>query len=314
VKRVLRKKLLWAMLLIAFAVSMMRTDIASAEPTKIYINPTPIPGPSPGRQFTIEIRVDYVRKLWAYQFELSFDPAVLQGVSVENGPFLGSAGGTVLVAPGPGFDNERGKLGLFGASLFPKARFPTGGGVLAYVTFEVAGSLSEPPGDTVIAFGANTGLLDRYGRFIIRWPDNVEDGYFTAWPATPDLWIRRKGAHGGGTWPEWHTGSIGQEQKLYSKIVNRGFASAWVKVKFEVVAMGYPTQTYWSNEVEIPAAGGTIENIEPTWVTVSTDWFIPPGPGKFYITAYLYFKWDGMTEYMHLYGVTRDIGEHFKVS
>jgi hypothetical protein len=131
-----------------------------AHPTKVYVD---YYGSSkifdtylvPGTQFTINITVDYVEDLWAYQFEIRFDPTILRGVRVENGPFLESAGGTALVAPGPGFDNERGKLGLFSASLFPKENFPTGGGVLAYVTFEVVG-IGESPLD----FGWNTALLN----------------------------------------------------------------------------------------------------------------------------------------------------------
>jgi len=141
----------------------------------------------PGTQFSINLTVDYVQELWAYQLTLSFNPDVLQGVSVDNGPFLGSRGGSAVVIPGQGFDNTKGTLWLFGAYLDPIKRFPTGGsdeyGALATLTFEVAGYGSSP-----VTLGPETGLVNSTGGWIIHKKENPEffiDGYFDNMPPPP---------------------------------------------------------------------------------------------------------------------------------
>jgi len=137
----------------------------------------------PGSQFSINLTVDHVEELWAYQFTLSFSAGVLQGVNVEHGPFLESRGGKAVVVPGPGFDNDAGTLGLFAAYLFPIARLPTGGGTLATVTFKVVGYGSSP-----ITLGVETGLANRTGGWIVSKRENLEffvDGFFDNWPLAP---------------------------------------------------------------------------------------------------------------------------------
>jgi len=141
----------------------------------------------PGTQFSINLTVDYVEELWAYQFTLSFSPGVLHGVNVEHGPFLESRGGSAVVIPGQGFDNEAGTLWLFGAYLDPIKRLPTGGsdehGPLATITFEVVGYGSSP-----ITLGPETGLVNSTGGWIIHKKENPEffiDGYFDNWPPAP---------------------------------------------------------------------------------------------------------------------------------
>lgn len=142
-------------------------DVVNAHPIKVFVDPPAIRDPTlvPNTQFSINIVVDYVEELWSYQFEMSFNPHVLHGVSVENGPFLESGGGEIVVLEGEGFDNAEGSLGLFGAYLDPIMNFPTGGmenppayGVLARVTFEVVGIGGSP-----LEFGLNTMLVNKNG-------------------------------------------------------------------------------------------------------------------------------------------------------
>lgn len=142
-------------------------DVVKAHPIKVFVDPPAIRDTTlvPNTQFSIDITVDYIEEPWSYQFEMSFNPEVLQGVSVENGPFLGSGGGTVIVLGGLGFDNTEGSLSLFGAYLDPIANFPTGGmenppayGVLARVTFEVVGIGGSP-----LELGLNTMLVNKNG-------------------------------------------------------------------------------------------------------------------------------------------------------
>jgi len=179
-----------ALTLLVFSMSFAALEIqpVSAEPAMVSVDHY---GSSnivdarlvPGSQFSINLTVDHVEELWAYQFTLSFSAGVLHGVSVEHGPFLESRGGNAMVVPGPGFDNDAGTLGLFAAYLFPIARFPTGGGTLATVTFKVVGYGSSP-----ITLGVETGLANRTGGWIVSKRENPEffvDGFFNNWPPCP---------------------------------------------------------------------------------------------------------------------------------
>jgi len=317
----------------------IRFNIANASGTEVSIDyyGTPYVFDTtlvPGTQFTINMTLDYVEPnlLWAYQLALSFNPEVLHGVSVENGPFLGSQGGKVFIVPGHGFDNEAGRLRLCGACLWPNKNHPRGGsdefGALCSITFEVVGY-----GGSHITMGAGfpvgkTGLLNKTGGWIIHKaddPDSFFDGYFDNRPG-PQLWIREKhGTFGGGAYPEWHVNLAGEEQILYSKVANSGDMAAWVKVKFTVDWVeGALTAEYWSNEAEVPAVyidPDTGDKVFPL-VIVETDPFVPGPEGKYTITACLYFKAGGLTEYAPYElveagfggdGAARDPANKFKV-
>jgi len=179
-------------ILLVLILSMAVVEVSPASLPTVSLNPPKVVDPAlvPPKNFTIDLRVDNVEKLWGYQFELSFNPAVLHGVSVQNGPFLESAGGTTVVVPGPGFDNEAGTLGLFAAALFPLKNFPTGSGTLATITFEVFGYGVSP-----IALGLETGLANRTGGWIITknpiypkeyHPECFFDSYFSNGPVYVD--------------------------------------------------------------------------------------------------------------------------------
>jgi len=171
-----RKNLVFISFIVLFIIGVVMIEGAAASSgTTVSVDPPVIwdPAMGPGTLFTVDIVVDHVENLWGYQFGLSFNPKVIQGVSVENGPFLGSAGGTVSMYPGHGFDNTEGTLGLFGACLNPISSLPTGGGVLATVTFEVVGY-----GKSSIVLGDDTGLLDSEAEWIIHGPKDLNHGHF----------------------------------------------------------------------------------------------------------------------------------------
>lgn len=175
----MRKKTLLVLFIIGwFASGIIFTNRASATSNAtVYINPPNIFDPTltPGTQFQIDLIVENVENLRGYQFEMSFNPQVLQGISVAVGPFLGSAGGTTLELGGSGFNNEAGKLGLTGAMLWEKdpAYCPDGSGVLATITFEVVGY-----GGSILRLGPDTGLTGYDGNWILHGLDNVTNGYF----------------------------------------------------------------------------------------------------------------------------------------
>jgi hypothetical protein len=321
------KKSLWSMLLVSvlFSVSLAGVGVVSASSTSMYIDPPVIWDPNmvPCTTFTMEISVDYVKQLWGYQFTMSFNPDVLHGVSVENGPFLGSEGGSVLVAPGEGFDNEAGTLGLFGAALYPKRFFPTGGGILAYITFHVVGYGASP-----IRFDANTGLSNKTGGWdfngeTLRYPPNpdfLQHSYFSNVEG-PELYIRRRGAHGvSGIWQDWQVGAVGQEQTLHSRIMSYGPMGAMIKVCFmvdsDVFGMLPPI---WSDEAWVDPVSLVGDEWIPAEAVLSVS-FSPPGPAKYHVMGYIYFKAGEMTSYYPYYrtglegeGVSRPTNVAFKV-
>ncbi len=242
--------------------TLMVGEVSASSGTTISVDPPAIwnPDMGPGTQFSVDIVVDYVEKLWGYQFWLSFNPEVLSGISVENGPFLGSAGGEVLVAPGAGFDNEAGELKLFGATIFftvevPELLLPTGGGVLATVTFEVVGY-----GKSGIVLGDDTGLLNSEGEWIVQGPGSLEHGQF-ANVKVHDVAVTEISTH-----PSW----CYQGDPIYITVTveNLGDFTETFDVKVYSVLMGGSGEEIFIgiDTVEDLAAGGS-ENLFFVWDT-----------------------------------------------
>jgi hypothetical protein len=74
------------------------TPTSTPLPTRVRVDPT-VRIVSVGDQFTVDVRVDNVINLGAYEFKLAFDPAAVAFVDVANGPFLGSSDRTPECAP-----------------------------------------------------------------------------------------------------------------------------------------------------------------------------------------------------------------------
>ena len=132
-----------------------------------------------GPRFTVDVNVEDVTDLSIYQFEMFYNPDIIEGVwvnpkdAVEVGPFLGSAGGYVTQTPGI-WNNTRGWLSITGAYLAETdpAKSPDGDGTLSTVIFRVVRK-----GETELRLGKKTGLMDPEGDWII-YGENLEDGYF----------------------------------------------------------------------------------------------------------------------------------------
>lgn len=96
---------------------------------------------SPGTNFNIDLVVDEVSNLGAYQFTLVFDPNIIALTGASNGPFLGSTGRTVMCnGPTPGV----GSVHLVCSTLGALPAGPTGSGVLATVRFLALAEGSSP--------------------------------------------------------------------------------------------------------------------------------------------------------------------------
>src|SRR5947209_979880 len=89
---------------------------------------------STGDVFTVPVSITGASDVFAFQFDLAFDPAVLQLQSISEGGFLGTAGSTVFV-PGS-IDNTAGTATATADSLTGTGPGASGSGTLADFTFQ----------------------------------------------------------------------------------------------------------------------------------------------------------------------------------
>jgi hypothetical protein len=87
--------------------------------------------PLTGGTFGVDMLVEGVNHLGAFQFDLVYNPAIVHVETVILGPFLGSSGCTVSET-GPIIDNVSGRT-TYGGFIFGSCSGPSGDGVLATV-------------------------------------------------------------------------------------------------------------------------------------------------------------------------------------
>ena len=87
-----------------------------------------------GDVFTIPISIADAQDLTSWQFDLSFDPAIIHANSITEGPFMSSFG-TTLFIPGV-IDNGTGLISLTADLYVDLPPNPSGSGVLANVEFQ----------------------------------------------------------------------------------------------------------------------------------------------------------------------------------
>jgi len=193
------KKLLVLPILLLLALSLLNalnvniTGVSAVESPYIAVVPETIDDTTltPGKNFTISIYTDYVGTseftdyIHAYQFALTYNPNVLNGVEVVNGDLI--VGGTSDFIAGP-FDNEAGELSLTVGYYDVAGEVTSGPGTLANVTF------------TVVGTGASDITIDSHSK-LIGWnwfgdpndydiinaeeqPDQIQHGYFSNVPPT----------------------------------------------------------------------------------------------------------------------------------
>lgn len=117
---------------------------AQAE-TVVSIDASPNPA-IVGSTVDLSVLIDGASDLYAYQFSLSFDPAVLRATAVTEGAFLGTGGATY-----GGYDvidNGTGKVSFVFNTLLGPTAGVSGSGALAHIRFDVIGY-----GTTPLAFG-----------------------------------------------------------------------------------------------------------------------------------------------------------------
>jgi hypothetical protein len=87
--------------------------------------------------FSLDIKISDVTDLYAYQFEIGYDPLILQATSITEGSFL-SGGGTTNFTAGD-IDNTAGTISLTANTLQGLISGVSGPGILATIGFGPSG-------------------------------------------------------------------------------------------------------------------------------------------------------------------------------
>ena len=107
-----------------------------------------------GQFFEVDVDVNSITDLYAYQFDLSFNPAVLQATSITEGDFL-DEGGTTLFFPGT-IDNVGGTITENADSLDTAIAVVSGSGTLVEFEFEaIAPGISQNQISNVFLLDSN---------------------------------------------------------------------------------------------------------------------------------------------------------------
>lgn len=110
--------------------------------TFIYVDPATVIVQA-CEEFTVDVNVESVVDLYAWEIWMSFDPTLIDYISIEQGPFLPTAGNTIWLYF---IDETAGTIHAFGVLLqSPPVPGMSGSGTLANVTFHCSG-----PGECVL--------------------------------------------------------------------------------------------------------------------------------------------------------------------
>ena len=180
-------------MLSVLSVNMPLTVSVDSPSLKVVPESTVNPSLTVGMLYTVSIVTDYTGwDVTAYQFTLSYDPAMLEGVAAVNGDLI--VGGSAQFQAGK-FNNTSGELSLTVGFYFVEGEVNAGPGTLANVTFRVIGV-----GFSDIALGPETTLIGWDDWFWTEYPiidaatmpTHIQDGSFdntgaVAYPPYPPV-------------------------------------------------------------------------------------------------------------------------------
>jgi hypothetical protein len=139
-------EILAASILAFFLASLSFADVISVQ--------APATNPTVGDIFTLDVDATGVTDLYAFQFDLRFNPSLLSAISVTEGGFLPNGGPTFFILGT--IDNVGGTVTATADSLLGAVSGVTGNGTLAEFEFEALGT-----GASTLSFAfANEILLD----------------------------------------------------------------------------------------------------------------------------------------------------------
>ena len=106
-------------------------------PAFIYVDPADITDPAltPCNNFTVDVKILNATNVYTFMFKLTFDPTIVEGMSISEGAFLSSAGTTTILQSQ--IDNTAG-FALFELTLTGTSG-ASGEGILATIAFHVIG-------------------------------------------------------------------------------------------------------------------------------------------------------------------------------
>jgi len=112
-------------------------NTAPSLPAYIYVDPADITDPAlaPCNNFTIDIKILDATDVCSFDFKLSFDPTIVEGVEIAEGTFLSSVGPTTILHSQ--IDNPAGFIWFSVTLTAPPGA--SGAGTLATITFHVIG-------------------------------------------------------------------------------------------------------------------------------------------------------------------------------
>ncbi len=161
------------LVLLSSTISFLASAHAPIMDADISVNPAVTTVPV-STVFTVDITVTNVAALFGWQFNITFDPAAVECLSVTEGSFLMSGGATNFASPV--IDNIAGNV-LAGSILIVASPGVNGDGILAHVTFHCKG-----PTDTDLLFDEDdTYFYDPSGAVI---PTDKFDGHVQQVPTT----------------------------------------------------------------------------------------------------------------------------------
>jgi hypothetical protein len=150
-----------ALVALASVLFVMHAPLAHSTPApNMHMEPGSIKvDRQPGKTFTIDVLIDGVTNLGAFEFQIRSEPNLVRPIKVNVGPFLGST--TRTVACQTILEDARAGLGCTTQGESPPG--PTGGGVVASVTYEVDGLFS---GESALLL-QNCGAADTLGTSLL---------------------------------------------------------------------------------------------------------------------------------------------------
>ncbi len=104
---------------------------AAAPGTRVRIEPADLET-GLNETFVVQVMIEEAGDLGAFQFDLTYDPSIVQVTEATLGDFLGSTGRS-MVPIGPEVNNAEGRV-ILGAISLGSAAGPSGTGVLATIT------------------------------------------------------------------------------------------------------------------------------------------------------------------------------------
>ena len=133
------------------------TEYAVVSPGTGFVFSTDATSVRVGDTFTLRIDAEKVTDLAGWQFDLTFDPDVLEAVGVSEGDFLKKGGGTTFFQRGA-IDNAGGKITGLSSALISKSS-ATGTGTLLAVTFSAKADGNSQLALHNFQLGSNTGAV-----------------------------------------------------------------------------------------------------------------------------------------------------------